>query len=252
MDLVLEVWRQESSGAGGRFETYPAKDVSPDQSFLEMLDEVNDRLLREGKEPIAFDHDCREGICGMCGVMINGQAHGPLPGTTACQLHMREFEKLGVTRLVIEPWRATAFPVVRDLVVDRGALDRIVEAGGFVAARTGNAQDANTLPVRKADSDAAMDAATCIGCGACVANCPNASAMLFTGAKVTHLALLPQGQPERLERAQKMVVQMDEEGFGACTSHAECEATCPKNISIRVIAQMNADFIKGMIKAPIR
>lgn len=245
MNLVLHVWRQNGPQDGGRFERYDAKGVSSHMSFLEMLDVVNERLLEEGKEPIAFDHDCREGICGMCGMVINGQAHGPQAATTTCQLHMRQF-KSG-DELWIEPWRAKPFPVVKDLVVDRGAFDRIIAAGGYISVRTGSAPEANSLPISKEDSDSAMDAAACIGCGACVAACPNASASLFTSAKVAHLGLLPQGQPEREDRVRRMVAQMDAEGFGHCTNHGECEAACPKGISVEFIARMNRDLIGSMM-----
>jgi succinate dehydrogenase / fumarate reductase, iron-sulfur subunit len=249
MKVTLEVWRQENAKAPGTWQTFDNVDVSPDQSFLEMLDEVNDGLISKGERPIAFDHDCREGICGACGVMINGEAHGPRPATTTCQLHMREF-KSG-DRIAIEPFRAGAFPIIQDLVVDRGAFDRIIQSGGFISANTGSAPDANNTPIRKADSDTAFDAAACIGCGACVASCPNASAMLFTSAKITHLGLLPQGQPERNERVQRMVIQMDQEGFGGCTSHAECEASCPKEIPVQFIARMNRDYIQAAIANPL-
>ncbi|MBK8249249.1 MAG: succinate dehydrogenase/fumarate reductase iron-sulfur subunit [Gemmatimonadetes bacterium] len=241
MKLTLRVWRQAGPNADGAFREYQANDVSPDMSFLEMLDVVNEQLTAKGEIPIAFDHDCREGICGMCGLMINGSAHGPMPATTTCQLHMRSFAD-GET-ITIEPWRATAFPVLRDLCVDRGALDRIVQAGGFVSVQTGNAPDGNALPVPKQDADAAMDAAACIGCGACVAACPNASASLFTAAKIAHLGHLPQGQPERYRRALKMVAQMDLEHFGGCTLFGECQEACPKEISIDTIAWMNRDFL---------
>jgi succinate dehydrogenase / fumarate reductase iron-sulfur subunit len=245
MNLTLHVWRQKDRADEGRFVTYEAKDISPDMSFLEMLDVVNEALIGRGEEPIAFDHDCREGICGMCGMMINGYAHGPRRGTTVCQLHMRSFRD-GDT-LVIEPWRASAFPVIKDLVVDRGALDRIVAAGGFITAPTGSAPDGNAIPVPKPMADRAMDAAACIGCGACIAACPNASAMLFTAAKVSHLGLLPQGQAERWPRVRQMVAQMDAEGFGTCTNHYECEAACPKEISVEFIARMNRDYIKATV-----
>jgi succinate dehydrogenase / fumarate reductase iron-sulfur subunit len=245
--LTLQVWRQAGPAASGRLERYEAADISPDMSFLEMLDVVNERLIEQGQVPIAFDHDCREGICGSCGMMINGVAHGPSKGTATCQLHMRSFSD-GDT-IVIEPWRARAFPVIRDLVVDRGALDRIIAAGGFISAPTGSAQDANAIPVPKESSDAAMDAAACIGCGACVAACPNGSASLFTGAKISHLGLLPQGQPERFRRALKMVTQMDLETFGHCTLFGECQEACPKAISIDVISRMNRDFLRAAVTA---
>jgi succinate dehydrogenase / fumarate reductase iron-sulfur subunit len=228
--------------------TYEAADVSPDMSFLEMLDVVNERLQERGEAPIAFDHDCREGICGSCSLMINGVAHGPMKGTATCQLHMRSF-KDGDT-VVIEPWRARPFPVIRDLVVDRGALDRIIAAGGYVSVNTGGARDANSILIPKPDADAAMDAAACIGCGACVAACPNASASLFTAAKITHLAELPQGQPERARRALAMVEQMDLEGFGHCTLFGECQEACPKEISIDTIMLMNRDYIRASALRP--
>jgi succinate dehydrogenase / fumarate reductase iron-sulfur subunit len=241
VNLTLNVWRQPSADAPGRMERYVARDVSPDMSFLEMLDVVNEGLIEAGQEPIAFDHDCREGICGSCGMMINGVAHGPMQGTATCQLHMRHFHD-GET-VTIEPWRSRAFPVVKDLVVNRSALDRIIAAGGFITAPTGGARDANTILVPKRDADEAMDAAACIGCGACVAACPNGSASLFTAAKISHLGLLPQGQPERHRRAEKMVAQMDKEGFGHCTLYGECQEACPKEISIDTIARMNRDFM---------
>ncbi len=239
MHLTLKVWRQADRAAAGGLVTYEAADVSPDMSFLEMLDVVNERLILGDEDPIAFDHDCREGICGSCDLMVNGYAHGPRRATTVCQLHMRSFAD-GDT-IFIEPWRAAAFPVIKDLIVDRDALDRIVAAGGYVSVPTGSPQDANALPVAKQDAERAMDAAACIGCGACVAACPNASASLFTAAKVTHLGSLPQGQPERHRRALAMVDQMDAEGFGSCTNIGECSAACPKEIPMDVIAQMNAD-----------
>jgi succinate dehydrogenase / fumarate reductase iron-sulfur subunit len=241
MQITLNVWRQAGPDAPGGLVEYKAADVSPEMSFLEMLDVVNERLIEKGEVPIAFDHDCREGICGMCGVMINGVAHGPMKGTATCQLHMRSF-KDGDT-IVIEPWRAKAFPVIKDLVVNRGAFDRIIQAGGYISVATGGAQDGNTIPVPKVDADASMDAAACIGCGACVAACPNASASLFTSAKIAHLGLLPQGQPERYRRALKMVAQMDIEDFGGCTLFGECQEACPKEISIDFIARMNRDFM---------
>jgi len=245
MNLTLHVWRQQDAASAGRFVTYPARDISPDMSFLEMLDVVNEGLIGQGEPPIAFDHDCREGICGTCGVVVNGNPHGPRLRTTACQLHMRSFRD-GDT-LTIEPWRAKPFPVLRDLIVDRGALDRIIAAGGYVSVATGSAPDANAVPVPKENAELAMDAAACIGCGACVAACPNASAMLFTAAKVSQLALLPQGQPERYLRVRGMIAQMDAEGFGACTNHRECEATCPKGITVDHIARLNRDFIKALL-----
>lgn len=245
MDLTLHVWRQKNANANGQMVQYEAKNISPDMSFLEMLDVVNERLTDQGAEPIAFDHDCREGICGACSLMINGIAHGPERATTTCQLHMRHF-KDGDT-IYIEPWRAKAFPVIKDLVVDRGALDRIVAAGGYVSVPTGSAPDANAIPVSKENADLAMDAAACIGCGACVAACPNASAMLFTAAKVSHLALLPQGQPERHKRVIDMVQQMDEEGFGGCTNIGECSSVCPKEISMDFIAMLNRELIKATV-----
>lgn len=245
MKLTLNVWRQAGPNAQGRFVRYEANDVNPDMSFLEMLDVVNEELIQKGEEPIAFDHDCREGICGSCSMMINGVAHGPQKGTATCQLHMRHFHDGEVVD--IEPWRAKPFPVVRDLVVDRGALDRIIAAGGFVSVATGGTPDANTIPVPKDDAERAMDAAACIGCGACVAACPNGSASLFTAAKITHLGLLPQGQPERQRRVLSMVGKMDDEGFGNCTWHGECSDACPKTISIDTIARMNSDYIRATI-----
>jgi len=245
VNLTLNVWRQKNRNDPGRFVTYQATNISPDMSFLEMLDVVNQELIMRGEEPIAFDHDCREGICGMCGLMINGVAHGP-EQTTTCQLHMRSF-KDGDT-ITIEPWRASAFPVIKDLVVDRSAFDRIIAAGGYISVSTGSAPDGNAIPIPKDAADKAMDAAACIGCGACVAACPNASAMLFVGAKVTHLGLLPQGQPERYQRAVRMVEQMDAEGFGGCTNIGECSAVCPKGISLDVIARLNRDLLVATIK----
>jgi len=246
MHLTLHIWRQRGSGLPGRFVRYAMTDVSPDMSFLEMLDVLNQQLLARKDDPIAFDHDCREGICGMCGMVINGRPHGPQRATTTCQLHMRSFPD--GAELWIEPWRAGAFPVIKDLVVDRIAFDRIIQAGGFITARTGSAPEANTLLVPKRDADRAMDAAACIGCGACVAACPNASAMLFVAAKVSHLGLLPQGQPERDTRVVGMVAQMDAEGFGACTNHGECMAACPKEISIDFIAQLNRDYWRAVAR----
>jgi len=247
MTLTLHVWRQKNARAAGAFQTYKATGVSPDQSFLEMLDLVNEDLIGRGQEPIAFDHDCREGICGMCSLMINGEPHGPERGTTTCQLHMRHFHD--GDEIVIEPWRARAFPVVRDLVVDRGAFDRLIQAGGYVSVNAGGAPDANSVPIPKKEADLAMDAAACIGCGACVAACPNASAMLFTAAKVRHLNLLPQGAPERDLRVMKMVEQMDAEGFGACTNHLECEAACPKGISADFIGELNRDLATAILRS---
>jgi succinate dehydrogenase iron-sulfur subunit len=247
MDLTLHVWRQPGPGQPGQMVTYieEARGISPDMSFLEMLDIVNERLIAQDKEPIAFEHDCREGICGSCGLMINGQAHGPQRGTATCQLHMRKFRD--GDEIFIEPWRAQAFPVLRDLVVDRQAFDRIVEAGGYITAPTGSAIEANTIPVPKAAADSAMDAAACIGCGACVAACPNNAAQLFTAAKAQHLNLLPQGQAERYSRVVAMVDTM-EEYFGSCTNHAECQEACPKEISIDFIAYMNRDYVKAQLK----
>ncbi len=245
MNLRLNVWRQRNAQDGGRFVTYEARDISPDMSFLEMLDVVNEELIAKGEDPIAFDHDCREGICGTCGMVINGVAHGPRRATTTCQLHMRSFADGDV--VTVEPWRASAFPVLRDLVVDRTAFDKIIASGGFVSVHTGSAPDGNAIPVPKENADLAMDAAACIGCGACVAACPNASAMLFTAAKVSHLGLLPQGQPEREVRVRRMVAAMDEAGFGTCTNHGECEAVCPKQISLDFIARMNRDYVKATL-----
>lgn len=245
MNITLRVWRQPGPDAAGAFAVYPVEDISPEMSFLEMLDVLNERLLAKGEEPIAFDHDCREGICGTCGVMINGQAHGPQQGTATCQLHMRKFSD-GDT-LVVEPWRAAAFPVVRDLIVDRSPFDLIIEAGGYITVPTGSAPDANLILVPKEAADSAMDAAACIGCGACVAACPNSAAQLFTSAKVAHLNLLPQGQPERYQRVEAMVDTM-ESFFGSCTNHAECEAACPKSISIDFIALMNRDYVAAKFK----
>lgn len=245
MDLVLNVWRQKNRSDTGRFERYQANGIDEHMSFLEMLDVVNEDLLARGEDPIAFDHDCREGICGACSMVINGIAHGPQRATTTCQLHMRHFRN--GDEITIEPFRAAAFPVLRDLCVDRSSLDRIIQAGGYISVRTGSARDANATVVPKEAADLAMDAAACIGCGACVAACPNASASLFTSAKVSHLALLPQGQPERLSRVRKMVAQMDAEGFGHCTNHKECEAVCPKEISVEFIARMNRDFLRAMV-----
>jgi succinate dehydrogenase / fumarate reductase iron-sulfur subunit len=243
MDIKLRVWRQAGPQDKGKMVQYQVKDVSPDASFLEMLDVLNERLILEGEEPIAFDHDCREGICGMCGMMINGVAHGPLKATTTCQLHMRHFSD-GDT-IDVEPWRSAAFPVVRDLVVDRRAFDSIIQAGGYITAPTGAAPDAHATPVPKADADAAFEAATCIGCGACVAACPNGSAMLFTAAKVGHLGLLPQGQPERDSRVLGMIEAHDAAGFGGCTNAGECTTVCPKGIPLTLIGRLNSDYRKA-------
>jgi succinate dehydrogenase / fumarate reductase, iron-sulfur subunit len=241
MNLTLKVWRQKNNKAKGSFETYNVKDISSEMSFLEMFDVLNEQLIHEGGQPIAFDHDCREGICGMCSMHINGEAHGPWKENTTCQLHMRAF-KDGDT-IVVEPWRSKAFPVVKDLMVDRTAFDRIIEAGGYISVNTGNAVDANAIPIDKKDADDAFMAAACIGCGACVATCINSSAMLFVGAKISQLALLPQGGPERESRALNMVAQMDKEGFGNCTNTYACEAQCPKGISVANIARMNKEYI---------
>jgi succinate dehydrogenase / fumarate reductase iron-sulfur subunit len=247
MNVILHVWRQAGPEAKGSLVRYDARDLSPDMSFLEMLDVVNERLMERGEAPIAFDHDCREGICGACSLMINGVAHGPNKGTATCQLHMRSFRD--GEEIYVEPWRARAFPVIRDLVVNRSALDRIIAAGGYISAPTGSAPDGNVLPIAKDLVDTAMDAAQCIGCGACVAACPNGSASLFTAAKVAHLGLLPQGQPERPDRARRMVRQMDLEGFGHCTLYGECQEACPKEISIDTITRMNRDFLRSSLAA---
>lgn len=245
MKLTLRIWRQKDRDDKGAFETYELDGADEHMSFLEMLDVLNQRLIEKDEEPVAFEHDCREGICGCCSLVINGVAHGPESRTTVCQLHMRHFaDGDGIT---IEPWRARGFPVLRDLIVDRSAFDRIMQAGGFISVRTGSAQDANAIPVSKDTADLAMDAAECIGCGACVASCPNGSAMLFVSAKVSQLNLLPQGQPERLRRARAMVDRMDEEGFGSCTNYGECEAQCPKSISIDFIARLNRDFMRAAL-----
>ncbi|MBI3021469.1 MAG: succinate dehydrogenase/fumarate reductase iron-sulfur subunit [Candidatus Omnitrophica bacterium] len=243
MKLTLRLWRQRSARDTGRFEQYQVADISPDMSFLEMLDSLNEQLCAERKEPVAFDHDCREGICGMCSLVINGLAHGSDRGVAACQLHMRRFKDGDM--ITIEPWRAKAFPIIKDLVVDRSAFDRIIQAGGYVSVDTGDAPEANTVPVPKPAAETAMDAAACIGCGACVAACPNASAMLFVAAKVSHLAKLPQGQEERRRRVRSMVEAMDREGFGNCTNHFECMAACPKSIHVTFIARLNREYLKA-------
>lgn len=245
MKVTLHVWRQKNTAAEGRMVRYQLSGVSPDESFLEMLDLLNEQLIAGGEEPIAFDHDCREGICGTCSLMIDGVAHGPEAATTTCQLHMRSFQD--GAEIHIEPWRARAFPVLRDLITDRTAFDRIIQAGGFISVSTGNAPDANALPIPKTAADTAMDAAACIGCGACVASCKNASGMLFVGAKISHLSHLPQGQAERRQRAAQMVHVMDAEGLGNCTNQYECEAVCPKEISVKVIADMNRDYLRAML-----
>ena len=250
MKLTLKIWRQGGSFGKGRFETYPLDNVSEHMSFLEMLDVLNEELIQKKQDPVAFEHDCREGICGACSMVINGYPHGPMNGTTTCQLHMRHFND-GET-VVIEPFRAKAFPVIRDLVVDRDSFDRIIQAGGYVSVGTGEAQDGNAIPVNRKDSAAAFDAATCIGCGACVAACPNASAMLFVGAKVSHLALLPQGEVETKSRVQKMVHQMDVEGFGNCSNVKACEAECPKEISFENIARMNREYLSSTIFSEVK
>ncbi len=247
MDLTLKIWRQKNAETKGNFETYQVKGISEDMSFLEMIDVLNNQLINEGQVPVAFDHDCREGICGMCSMYINGRPHGPLKGVTTCQLHMRSF-KSGET-ITVEPWRAEAFPIVKDLTVNRSAFDRIISAGGFISVNTGNAQDANSLPIPKQDADEAFAAAACIGCGACVAACKNASAMLFTSAKVTQLSLLPQGQPERMSRVEKMIAQMDAEGFGACTNTGACAAECPKEISLESIARLNREYFAASMSS---
>ncbi len=250
MKFTLKVWRQRSRTDAGRMAEYVVDGITPDMSFLEMMDQLNEQLIRGGEEPVAFDHDCREGICGSCNMMINGQAHGPERGATTCQVHMRSFRD--GDRLVVEPWRAAAFPVIRDLVVDRSAFDRVIQSGGFVGVNTGGTPDGNAVPVPKVDQDRAMDAAQCIGCGACVAACPNASAMLFLSAKVGHLGALPQGQPERKARVKTMVAAHDREGFGHCTNIGECEAACPKEISTEFIMQLNRDYIGSALSAVVR
>ena len=243
MRLTLNIWRQKSARAPGKMVRYEVNNVSEHMSFLEMLDVLNEDLIAKNEEPVAFEHDCREGICGMCGFMINGIAHGPQPGTTVCQLHMRHFHD--GQELWLEPWRAKAFPILKDLIVDRSAFDRIIQAGGYISVNTGGAPDGNAIPIQKQKADLAMDAAACIGCGACVAACPNASAMLFTSAKISHLALLPQGEPESKRRARSMLAQMQRELFGACTNHGECEAVCPKSIKLENIARLNREFLKA-------
>jgi succinate dehydrogenase / fumarate reductase iron-sulfur subunit len=250
MKFTVKVWRQKNRTDAGRMAEYVIDGITPDMSFLEMMDQLNEQLIRAGEEPVAFDHDCREGICGSCNMMINGQAHGPERGATTCQVHMRSFRDGEV--LVIEPWRAKAFPVIRDLVVDRSAFDRVISSGGFVGVNTGGTPDGNAVPIPKVDQDRAMDAAACIGCGACVAACPNASAMLFLSAKVGHLGTLPQGQPERKARVKTMVAAHDREGFGHCTNIGECEAACPKEISTEFITQLNRDYITSALSAVVR
>ncbi|HAK11185.1 MAG TPA: succinate dehydrogenase/fumarate reductase iron-sulfur subunit [Chitinophagaceae bacterium] len=245
INIKLKVWKQANTQSKGYFESYDVPGISTEMSFLEMFDVLNERLIAEGKEPIAFDHDCREGICGMCSMYINGRAHGPWAGTTTCQLHMRAFKDGDI--IVVEPWRAAAFPVIKDLMVDRGAFDRIIQAGGYISVNTGNAVDGNALPIEKEKADNAFAAAACIGCGACVAACKNSSAMLFVSAKVSHLALLPQGAPERKQRVMNMIAQMDKEGFGACTNTGACEAACPKEISITNIARLNAEYLSASL-----
>ena len=246
LQLTLNIWRQKSSSESGKFESYEVDNLNTHMSFLEMLDVLNENLVAEDKEPVAFDHDCREGICGMCSMVINGRPHGPMKGTTTCQLHMRHF-KSGDT-VTIEPWRAKAFPVVKDLVVDRSSFDRIIQSGGYVSVNTGSAPDGNAIPIPKSIAEEAFDAAACIGCGACVASCKNASASLFVSAKISQLSLLPQGQPEKNERVKKMVAQMDEEGFGHCTNTGACQAECPKEISVDYIRKMNVDYNLSNIK----
>ncbi len=250
MKVTLKVWRQKNRSTPGEFRTYPTPDLNPSMSLLEMLDVVNEGLAEKGEDPIAFDHDCREGICGTCSLVINGKPHGPRRGVATCQTYMRSFRD--GDEIILEPWRAAAFPIVRDLVCDRKAFDRIQQAGGFISVRTGAAPDANSIPVPKDAADLAMDAAQCIGCGACVAACKNASAMLFVAAKASHLGLLPQGQPERSRRAVAMVEQMDAEGFGGCTVTGSCEAVCPKDISLNFIARLNRDYLKAMVKGDAR
>lgn len=245
MNLKLKVWRQKNSADAGHFENYDVKDISSEMSFLEMIDVLNERLIEEGKSPIAFDHDCREGICGMCSMVIDGRPHGPWEGTTTCQLHMRAFKDGDV--ITVEPFRANAFPVIKDLMVNRSAFDRIIQAGGYVSVNTGNAVDGNSIPIEKEKADDAFAAAACIGCGACVAACKNASAMLFVSAKVSHLALLPQGEPEKKQRVKSMIAQMDKEGFGSCTNTYACEAECPKEISVLNIARLNREYLQASL-----
>ena len=249
MKFKVHVWRQSSRSDSGKMANYEIDGVPPDASFLEMMDLLNEKLITEGDEPVAFDHDCREGVCGMCSMVINGQAHGPKHETTTCQLYMRHFND--GAEIYIEPWRAKAFPVIKDLVVDRSAFDRIIQAGGFISNHSGPKPEPNSIPVNPAIAETALDAASCIGCGACVAACPNSSAMLFTAAKVSHLGLLPQGQPERFERSKAMVEQMEEEGFGSCRNYAECEAQCPKGISIAFIGKLNSDYLQATLTKPI-
>jgi len=250
INVTLKVWRQKGTNVKGKLETYQAANISTDMSFLEMIDVVNEQLTLDGRDPIAFDHDCREGICGMCGCVVNGRPHGPEKGTTLCQLHMRHFSD-GDT-IVIEPWRSKAFPVIRDLAVDRSALDKIIQAGGYISVNTGSAPEANTIPVPQETAELAMDAAACIGCGACVAACPNAAAMLFTSTKISQLALLPQGKPEAARRASSMVTKMDALGFGNCANETECEAECPKEISITNIARLNREYIKAGFMSAVK
>lgn len=245
MNLKLKVWRQKNSADAGHFENYDVQDISSEMSFLEMIDVLNERLIAEGKSPIAFDHDCREGICGMCSMVIDGRPHGPWEGTTTCQLHMRAFKDGDV--ITVEPFRANAFPVIKDLMVNRSAFDRIIQAGGYVSVNTGNAVDGNSIPIEKDKADHAFAAAACIGCGACVAACKNASAMLFVSAKVSHLALLPQGEPEKKQRVKSMIAQMDKEGFGSCTNTYACEAECPKEISVLNIARLNREYLQASL-----
>lgn len=249
MTIRVHVWRQDDRKSKGRMESYVVKDVVPDMSFLEMMDHLNEQLTKDGIRPVAFDHDCREGVCGMCSMVINGEAHGPMKETTTCQLYMRHFRD--GAEIYVEPWRSRAFPVIQDLSVDRSALDRIIEAGGYISNHSGPKPEPNSMPIAQEIAEQALDAATCIGCGACVAACPNGSAMLFTAAKVTHLGLLPQGQPERYQRAKAMVEQMEAESFGSCRNYAECEAQCPKGISIAFIGRLNADYLKSTILEPI-